>query len=343
MSSARLSERSVRGGKTAAERPVPRTFGMVGESPAMVALFEIIEKVARHTAHVLITGESGTGKELCARAVHAAGPRAHAPFVAVNCGAIPAQLLESELFGYRRGAFTDAVRDRAGLFEQAHTGTLFLDEIGELPTALQVKLLRALQEGEIRRIGDSSPTAVDVRIVAATARDLAAGVRDGDFREDLFYRLSVLPIEVPALRARKADIPALARHFLRSLGARHEAGATSPPIHIAPEALELLLAHDWPGNVRELENAIERAMVLCDGDTISATVVGERLKTRPPPVTAVQDTGDLSIKKAVRVLERDLICRALARTGGNRTSAAKLLEISHRALLYKIKEYGITP
>ena len=306
---------------------------LVGSGEAMTRLRATIRLVAPTRTTVLIRGESGTGKELVARAIHEASPRSGRKFVAVNCAAIPAPLLESELFGHVRGAFTDAVRDKPGLFEEADGGTLFLDEVGELPLPLQVKLLRALQESEIRRVGDQASIKIDVRLVAATLRDLEVEVAEGRFREDLYYRLNVLPVIVPALRERVEDIPELARWFAAKHGARH--GRVT---ELGEDAIEALVARAWPGNVRELENVIERALVLSEGPAIDVELVGS---ARPQNL---QDGGDdeLSIKKATRSLEQELIRRALGVTQGNRTNAAKLLEISHRALLYKMKEYGIT-
>ena len=312
---------------------------MVAKSGRMTDLFRTIRKIAEFKTTVLVGGESGTGKELVARAIHRLSPRADGPFIAVNCGAIPATLLESELFGHRKGAFTDATRDRKGLFEEANGGTLFLDEIGELPLGLQVKLLRVLQEEEIRRLGDTQDVKVDVRVVAATARDLSSEVKRGAFREDLYYRLNVLSIHLPPLRERREDIPLLVEHFIQRMNARmglKVLGATT-------EAMRLLIESEWPGNVRELENTIERAMVLTEGDQIDVDSLPDRLRqpgrASVTPVPLLDD--DLSIKRASRRAEEDLIRRALIRTNGNRTRAAELLEISHRALLYKIKEYGI--
>jgi two-component system response regulator AtoC len=239
------------------------------------------------------------------------------------------------LFGHVRGAFTDAIRDRAGLFEDADGGTLFLDEVGELPMPLQAKLLRALQESEIRRVGDTQSIKVDVRLIAATLRDLSGDVEAGRFREDLYYRLNVLPVEVPALRDRSEDIPQLARFFIERHASRH-----GRDVELTEGAIEALARQPWAGNVRELENVIERALVLVDGPEIDAEFLGTVMKVQP---TASQPSGhELSIKKATRSLEEDLIRRALGVTQGNRTNAAKLLEISHRALLYKMKEYGIS-
>ncbi len=314
--------------------------GMIGKSPSMALVIRTVQKVAEYKTTVLITGESGTGKELVARALHDLGPRAAGPFVTLNCGAIPEALLESELFGHKKGSFTDAHRDKRGLFEEANGGTLFLDEIGELPLTLQVKLLRAIQEEEIRRLGDTKEIPIDARVVAATTRDLAAESADGRFRLDLYYRLNVLSVKLPALRERREDIPALVEHFVKRYAEKHAASGLKVQ-SVSPEAMELLLAHPWPGNVRELENTIERAMVLCEGSRIEASALDDRIKAssgRPRPLL---DSEEMSIKKTTRALEEELIRKALTATGGNRTNAAKLLEISHRALLYKIKEYGI--
>jgi two-component system response regulator AtoC len=309
----------------------------------MAALKAAVRKMAPHKATVLVRGESGTGKEVVARALHDLSPRAGLPFVAVNCGAIPASLIESELFGHARGAFTDAVRDRVGLVERAAGGTLFLDEIGELPAPSQVKLLRVLQDGRVRRIGDDEDAEVDVRIIAATSRDLEAEIAAGRFRPDLMYRLDVLTLTLPPLRARGGDIPVLAAHFLAAARARLGDAITARAL--APETLARLEAYAWPGNVRELENTIERAAVLCEGPSLDVASLSERLLAGGPPAPAKDladdDQGDLSIKRAARRSEESLIRRALARTEGNRTRAAELLEISPRALLYKIKEYGI--
>ncbi len=313
---------------------------IVAKSSRMVEMFRTLRKIAEFKTTVLVGGESGTGKELVARALHRLSPRCDAPFIAVNCGAIPGPLLESELFGHRKGAFTDANRDRRGLFEESSGGTLFLDEIGELPLALQVKLLRVLQEEEIRRLGDTQDIQVDVRVVAATARDLVAEVARGAFREDLFYRLNVVHLELPALRDRREDIPLLVAHFIERMNARMGLAITG----VTPEAMRRLMDHEWPGNVRELENTIERAMVLTDTAQIDVDALSDKIgnaNRTPAPVVAPADDDDLSIKRASRRAEEELIRRALTRTAGNRTRAAELLEISHRALLYKIKEYGI--
>jgi two-component system response regulator AtoC len=310
--------------------------GIVGRSPRIAQALTLADKVARHPSTVLITGESGTGKELIARHIHEASPRASRPFVAVNCAAIPEALLESELFGHAKGAFTGATADRQGLFEEAHEGTLFLDELGDLPVALQVKLLRALQEGEVRPVGDNASRTVDVRLVAATARDLESDVAEGKFRADLYYRINVVRIHLPALRERSEDIPELVRHFIERFNRRlgmHVTGAS-------PAAMRALVEYPWPGNVRELENVVERAMVLTDGPQLDV----EQLPTLAAPTTrsdAAASPLDLSVKRRTEDLERALIKEALERTRGNRTRAAKLLDLSHRALLYKIRDYGL--
>jgi len=312
---------------------------IVSTSQCMLEIFSLIKKVAEYKSTVLITGESGTGKELVAKAIHYNSDRASGPFVPINCGAIPDNLLESELFGHVKGSFTDATRSRKGLLEEAHGGTVLLDEIGELPKFLQVKILRFLQESEIRRIGDTKTLKVDVRVIAATARDLAKEVERGTFREDLYYRLNVISVHLPPLRERKMDIPALVRHFI----AKYNEKLGTSVEEISKEALRALMAYNWPGNVRELENAIERAMVLSAGprieiDHLPEAVLGARDSGGVPlPL----DTNELSIKKATQAIEKDLIVKALQKTNRNRTHAARLLEISHRTLLYKIEEYGI--
>jgi two-component system response regulator AtoC len=311
---------------------------ILAKSQAMQDIFRTIAKIADYKTTVLVSGESGTGKELVARALHRRGARRSAPFVAVNCGAIPENLLESELFGHKKGAFTDANSDRRGLFEEADGGTLFLDEIGELPVALQVKLLRVLQDEMIRRVGDSRDVKVDVRIIAATHRDLSAEVKASRFREDLFYRLNVLPIVVPPLRTRREDIALLIDHFV----ARNNARLGTSIRGVDTEARRILVEYAWPGNVRELENTIERAMVLSEGDLIVASDLPERVREARDPVQVQLSSGELSIKKTTRVIEETLIRRALQKTRGNRTRAAEVLELSHRALLYKIKDYKIT-
>jgi len=314
------------------------SFGnIVARSEAMARVFDLVRTVADHKTTVLVTGESGTGKELIARAIHSSGVRAEGPLVCINCGGIPETLLESELFGYRKGAFTDAVRDKPGRFESADGGTIFLDEIGEMPVSLQVKLLRVLQEGEIMPLGDVASRKIDVRVVAATARDLAREVREGRFREDLFYRINVITIHLPPLRERRGDIPLLVGHFINRFNRKLNKSVESP----SSEAMSYLMDYPWPGNVRELENVIERAVLLSGDRWITPADL-------PPDLVAARrsdafyDPGeDLSIKKAARRVERLLIERALKRTGGNRSRAAKLLEISRPILLSKIREYKL--
>ncbi len=311
---------------------------IIAKSPAMTRALAIAAKVARHPSPVLITGESGTGKELVARLVHNESDRASQTFVPVNCGAIPENLLESELFGYVRGAFTGAERDKPGLFEVASGGTLFLDEIGEMPATLQVKLLRALQEGEVRRIGDTKPREVDVRLVSATNKNLDEEVREARFRSDLYYRIAVVPIHLVPLRQRREEIPLLVKHFIDQNNRRLSLACQG----VDGDAMRLLLEYPWPGNVRELENTIERAMVLSESNRV---VVADLPPNVATPVAALDhaelNEDELSVKKHSEVMEKRLIRAALQRTGGNKTRAAELLELSSRALLYKIREYGI--
>ncbi len=311
---------------------------IVSKNEKMQKIFDVIKKVSQYKSTVLITGESGTGKELVARALHYNSGRSQNPFIAVNCGAIPENLLESELFGHAKGAFTDAIRTKKGLFEEADGGTLFLDEIGELPGPLQVKLLRVLQDGEIRRVGEGKPIQIDVRIVAATVKDLQKEVNEGRFREDLFYRLNVLPLHIPPLRERKEDIPLLIRHFIAKYNQTMNKNVTS----VDHKALEMLMSYKWFGNVRELENTIERAIVLSEKNNIeSENLPGEISDFKEELKIETLPDEEYSIKKASKSLEINLIKKALKKTKGNHTHAARLLEISHRALLYKIKEYEI--
>lgn len=309
---------------------------IIAKSKEMLDVFKLIKKVCDYNTTILLTGESGTGKELIARAVHYNGARKDKPFIAVNCGAIPKTLLESELFGHVKGAFTDAIKTKAGLFEEADKGTLFLDEIGELAMDMQVKLLRVLQEGEVRKIGDTKSIKIDVRIISATTKNLSEEIKKGGFREDLFYRLNVVEIKLPPLRERKDDIPILAEYFLKRYCHKFSKNISM----IDKDAMDLLLNYKWHGNVRELENVIERAVILEDSDTI-------KLESLPFAKPAAHDSRlttvfqDLSIKKAEEELEKELIKKALEMTTGNKTHAAKLLEISHRALLYKMKGYGL--
>jgi two-component system response regulator AtoC len=315
--------------------------GIVAESAAMRAALDVVAKVAPHRTTVLVTGPSGTGKEVLARALHRLSPRADQPFVAVNCAAIPEALLESELFGHVRGAFTGAVSDHRGLFEQASGSTLFLDEIGDLPTALQAKLLRVLQDGEVRRVGDRTSRRVDARVVAATARDLEADVKSGRFREDLYYRLNVVGIRLTPVAERPEDVPALVRHLL----ALHTERLKLPSPHLEPDALRALLDYDWPGNVRELSNALERALVLSAGGRIAltdlpASVISGATASGAASVPVIPE-GELSLKRHAVAAQGEVIREALRRAGGNRRRAAALLGISVRSLFYKLKALGV--
>jgi len=310
---------------------------IVSGSEKMHRVFDLIRKIADYKSTVLILGDSGTGKELVARAIHQNSSRKNKPFVAINCGAIPENLLESELFGHVKGAFTDAHRAKTGLFEEADGGTLLLDEIGELPLLLQVKLLRVLQDEQVRRVGDVKSVKVDVRVIAATTRELVKEVEAGHFRDDLYYRLNVLPIQLPPLKDRREDIPLLADHFVKKFNSRLGLDITG----ISQDAQDFLMNFDWHGNVRQLENTIERAMVLTNTDIIDIDSLPGEIKGISDDGKLVFNGNELSIKKGSRILEEDLIRKALKKTKGNRTHASKILEISHRALLYKIKEYCI--
>ena len=313
-------------------------FGsMVAKSKAMRDVFQLAEKAAQYKTTVLILGGSGTGKELIARGIHQYSQRSEAPLVPVNCGGIPETLLESELFGYKKGAFTGADRNKKGLFQEAEGGTILLDEIGELPLNLQVKLLRVLQENEIRPIGDSRSMKIDVRVVAATAKNLEEEVHKGTFRKDLYYRLNVLTIKLPPLRQRTEDIPLLCKHFLHRFNNILGKEVTG----LTPEAMVQLLDYDWPGNVRELENVLERAMVIADDSQLSAEHLNLEQTRESRDIQAPAIIEGLSLKTAQKVVEKDLITRALQETGGNRTRASRLLEISHPSLLTKMKAYEI--
>jgi DNA-binding NtrC family response regulator len=338
-------------------------FRLVGDSPAIRQIYAVVEKVADTPSTVLITGESGTGKELVARALHDNSSRRTGPFIKINCAAIPKTLMESELFGYEKGAFTGAVGSKPGRFELAHGGTLFLDEIGEIPVEMQVKLLRVLQESEFERVGGIKTIKVDVRLLTATNRDLAAEIASGGFRDDLFYRLNVVPIHLPALRERRQDIPMLVDHFIARFNERLKKQITGAD----PEAVERLVAHNWPGNIRELENVIERTILFCEGPriqledlprefgggTVSSSqpdlVAAAAAMPAPasPAPSAAPPVGEEvgSLKEAVRVeterVERDLIQRALDETGGNVTQAARKLQISRKSLQTKMKELGL--
>ena len=338
-------------------------FRLVGDSPAIRQIYAVVEKVADTPSTVLITGESGTGKELVARALHDNSSRRTGPFIKINCAAIPKTLMESELFGYEKGAFTGAVGSKPGRFELAHGGTLFLDEIGEIPVEMQVKLLRVLQESEFERVGGIKTIKVDVRLLTATNRDLAAEIASGGFRDDLFYRLNVVPIHLPALRERRQDIPMLVDHFIARFNERLKKQITGAD----PEAVERLVAHNWPGNIRELENVIERTILFCEGPRIQLEDLprefggGTVSSSQPdlvaaaaavpapasPAPSAAPPVGEEvgSLKEAVRVeterVERDLIQRALDETGGNVTQAARKLQISRKSLQTKMKELGL--
>jgi two-component system response regulator AtoC len=312
--------------------------GIIARSKAMQDLLSLVDRVAAADSPVLITGESGTGKEIIAQAIHQAGPRADKPFVPVNCGAIPENLLESELFGHLKGSFTDAVSDRIGLFQEADGGTLFLDEVGELPLPLQVKLLRALQEHEIRPVGASVTLRVDTRILAATARDLSKATRTGSFREDLFYRLNVLPMYIPPLRKRTEDIPHLLDHFLIAQTARKDRERPE----VTPEFMDALMKYSWPGNVRELENLIERILVLSSHSTLGLNDLPENIcQNLSQDSEPIDHESDLDLKTQIRNLEAVLIERALKQCEGNRSEAARRLKISYPSLLSKIKMYGL--
>ena len=312
----------------------PAERGLVAESRAMKAALDLVARVAEHSTTVLITGESGTGKEVIARAIHRASPRAARPFVGINCAAIPESLLESELFGHVRGAFTGATADKAGLFDQANGGTLLLDEIGELPVGLQAKLLRVLQEGEIRRVGDQKTRRVDVRVLAATARDLAAEAAVGRFREDLFYRINVVAIELPPLRERREDIAPLARHFVARLAQRF-----ARPLTLSDATIGWLEQQEWKGNVRELENSIERAVVLTDRDALEP---GD-FRVVPPLRSVERGSGGEAgrLNDVVEAAETQAISDALKAVDGNRREAAKKLGVSLRTLFYKMSRYGL--
>jgi DNA-binding NtrC family response regulator len=334
-------------------------FGLVGDSEQMHAIYEVIEKVADTPSTVLITGESGTGKELVAKALHESSSRKGGPFIKINCAAIPKTLMESELFGYEKGAFTGATTSKPGRFELAHQGTLFLDEIGEIPAEMQVKLLRAIQESEFERVGGIKTIKVDVRLITATNRDLEKEVKDGNFRDDLYYRLNVVPMRIPPLRERTGDIPGLVKHIIAKFNIR-----LSKKIEgIAPAALDKLQHHEWPGNIRELENVLERTILFCSTGMIDLSDLPEELsqatEARPTVANGKSEAAAehraaaggaagseaSSLKEIVRAetsrVERELITRALDETGGNVTQAAKLLKISRKSLQMKMKEFGL--
>ena len=311
-----------------------RFEGIVGRSPRMQAVIDVLKKVAGTTATVMIRGESGTGKELVARAVHYNSPRRSRPFTALNCAAIPENLFESELFGHEAGAFTGATGRREGLFEVANGGTLFLDEVGDLPPAMQSKLLRVLQDREIRRVGGKESVRVDVRLLSATNKDLEQEMEKGHFREDLYYRLNVVSVELPSLRERTEDIAVLAPHFLEKYNG--EFGKRLREIR--PEAMQALLAYRWPGNVRQLESVIERAVLLSDGNALTLDDFGPLLQSRPTALIA----NDLPAEGLdFEQLEKDLLQKALARSGGVATKAARLLRMNYKAFLYRMEKFGL--
>lgn len=313
---------------------------IIGQSEAMQKVFDVIVKVADTRSNVLICGESGTGKELVARAIHYNSSRGHMPFVAMNCSAMPETLLESELFGHMKGSFTGAMSNKAGLFEVADGGSIFLDEIGDMSMPTQVKLLRVIQEREFRRVGGTQDVKVDVRLIAATNRDLEKAVADGSFREDLYYRLDVIPIRLPPLRVRVGDIPLLVQHFLARFA--KESGKPSPTLE--PEAMQALLAHEWRGNVRELENMIERAVAFCSNGTISAADMRSWLH-RPVSAPTASPTDlppdGLDLEGLICKIEKELLLKALERTGWVKKKAARLLQLNTRSFRYRLEKYGI--
>ncbi len=314
-----------------------RFENLIGGSRKMRDIFDTAQQVARRDSTVLLMGESGTGKELLAKAIHQNSLRAGKPFVTVNCGAIPETLVESELFGHRKGAFTGAVADRAGKFEAANEGTVFLDEVGELPPSAQVKLLRVIQEREIDKIGNPRPIPVNVRIIAATNRNLKNLVEDGEFREDLYYRLSVVTIEIPPLRERRDDIPLLAQHFLSKLRARYQLSQ----LVFSEEALERISQYDWPGNVRELENLVERVVVLAKENVIRDSDLPPELRQTQSRVAGI----NLQLPEegiSLEAVEKELLLRALEKFAWNQTHAAKYLDISRKTLIYRMEKYGLS-
>ena len=318
---------------------------IIGQSPKMKAIFDLIQTVAPQNSRVLITGESGTGKELVARAIHENSSRSTAPFITINCGAFPETLLESELFGYTKGAFTGANENRRGLFQAAHGGTLFMDEIGNMNLAMQVKLYRVLQEGKVRPLGSTEEIDVDVRVIAATNKDLEKAIAAGEFREDLFYRLSVIPLHVPALRDRREDIPLLARHFLESFRNSMNKKIES----VSPEAMRRLESYDWPGNVRELENTIERAVALESGREISVAVLPDRVAGTTTAFGEAMGEGagvelppeGVDFEKVISDTERRYLQAALERANGVRTQAAEVLKISYRSFRHYAKKHSL--
>ena len=309
--------------------------GIIGKSKPMMEIFSTIRKISPFDTTVLITGATGTGKELIARAIHFNGPRKTNQLITINCGAMSPELLESELFGHKKGSFTGATSDKPGLFETASGGTLFLDEIGDMPLPLQVKLLRALQEGEIRRVGENTVRNVDVRVIAATNRDLSKDIEAGNFRQDLFYRLNVVPISIPPLNDRQEDILPLTMHFLEKYSSKMNKG----DISIEPRAMKMLLTNPWPGNVRELENSVERALAMCGESTTLSVEHFPQVSSGGAVIGAAGVGG--SLKEKIRVVEKQFIEEALAATGGKITKAAENLDVTRQHLHNKIKQYGL--
>jgi len=317
-------------------KTVRQTYtGLLGDSQAIKHIQETIAKLARSQAPVYISGESGVGKELVARLIHDQGPRADKPFIPVNCGAIPGELMESEFFGHKKGSFTGAVTDKDGLFQAANGGTLFLDEVADLPLHMQVKLLRVIQEKSVRPIGAQKETPIDVRILSATHKDLAALVDNGEFRQDLFYRINVIELHVPGLRERGNDIPILAHHILERLAEQN--GITTPSL--SKESMSALQGYHFPGNVRELENILERAITLCEGNVIQEADL--RLPSNPAAATPHSDSGKVALEPYLDTIEKETILKALEQTRYNKTAAAKLLGITFRALRYRLKKLGL--
>ena len=314
---------------------------ILGQSSKMLTLYDLLEKVALTKTNILVTGESGTGKELVAKAIHYNSPRKEKPFVTLNCGAIPEFLIESELFGHMKGAFTDAIATKKGLFEVADEGTIFLDEISELPLMMQVKLLRVLQDKEFKRVGGTEDIRVDVRIIAATNKDLEEAMKEKRFREDLFYRLNVIQIKLPPLRDRKEDIPLLATHFLKKYSEEFQNNISK----ITPEALRLLINYDYPGNVRELQNIIERAVALENSKELTAqnlnSYLGEQLHLKNTPIDLDMPNEGIDLEKAVENLEKALLIKALDKTKGIKKKAAELLHINFRSMRYRLEKYGL--
>ena len=321
------------------KRELGRQHGLdqvIGVSPAMTALFEMVRSIAPTSSTVLVTGESGTGKEMVSKAIHALSPRREAPFVSVNCGALPDTLLESELFGHMKGAFTDAHQNKKGLFEAAHRGTLFLDEVGETSPSMQVKLLRALQERKIRRVGGTDEQEVDVRVISATNIPLERLVQERRFREDLFYRLQVIPIRTPPLRERREDIPLLAEHFLKLFAKQMGKGTAK----ISEAAMALLTRHAWPGNVRELENVIERAVALEVTEAVLPERLPDSLRALVKPLARIELHGSFNLDEHLRSIESQFLQQALTESAGDRAEAARILGITPRSLRYLIQKHG---